>query len=233
MTSFIPFRSSTRGSRLLPLRTLMALGTALVVTPTSLFAGAQVQGSSEAVRIETQNTSIEEVLAALGDAFDLRYRSSTKLAKQLSGTYQGSLQRVVARVLEGYDFILRSDKGKIEITVLGTRNAAPAAAVGSPTSNPSKAAPIPAATPAAAAAPSKGTEQPAPTTPPPAPAANATVVSEGQSGLRSALAELSKVPGMNLVASARRPAGLAPNFTPNVPLPGVESSPAPIPAPGR
>jgi hypothetical protein len=183
---------------------MVGLAAALAVAPTSLLAEAQVQGTPEAVRIDTQNSSIEEVLTALGNAFELRYRSSANLAKQLSGTYEGSLQRVVARVLEGYDFVLRNNKGKIEITVLGTRGAAPAAAVASSTSNPPKTAPIPQTTPAAAAPPRKATEQPAPVTPPGAPDSKSIKVAEGQiPGLQPAgsPSDLSKVTGMNVLAA--------------------------------
>ena len=91
----------------------IALGAILAIGPTQVLAEAQVRGSPDAVRIETQNASIEEVLAALGGAFDLRYQSSANLAKQLSGTYEGSLQRVVARVLEGYDFVLKTDRKSV------------------------------------------------------------------------------------------------------------------------
>src|SRR5262245_32577714 len=209
MTSITSLAPRTRrGSRPFQLHSMMALAATLAVAPTSLLAEAQVQGSPEAVRIETQNSSIEEVLAALGNAFDLRYRSSAKLAKQLSGTYEGSLQRVVARVLEGYDFVLRNNKGKIEITVLGIRGAAPATAVASSTSNPPKAAPISPAMPAAAAPPNRATEeQPAPTTAPAAPTSKPIRVAEGQvPGLLQATeaTDLNKVPGMNVSGS---PAG--------------------------
>jgi hypothetical protein len=207
----------------------MALAATLAVAPTSLFAEAQVQGSPEAVRIETQNSSIEEILAALGNAFELRYRSSANLAKQLSGTYQGSLQRVVVRVLEGYDFVLRNNKGKIEITVLGTRGAAPAAAVAS---NPVKVSPTaPAAPTTPAAAPSKAVEQPAPATPPAASASNPMKVAEGQiPGLIPATEPtVSKIPGMNIVStpSDGQIRGLSPTDLNKIPGMNVVASPMP------
>jgi hypothetical protein len=207
----------------------MALAAALAVAPTSLFAEAQIQGSPEAVRIETQNTSIEEVLAALGNAFELRYRSSAKLGKQLSGIYEGSLQRVVTRMLEGYDFVLRSNKGKIEITVLGTRNAGPA--VASSASNSSKAAPSP-STPAPAAAPSRATEQ----APPSAPAAIPTRLAEGSvseiappmpvSDLRAAVPVPTPMPGSGTGPIPELIAGAA-----AVPAPTPSSGPALFPEP--
>jgi hypothetical protein len=239
LTSIVP--CTRRGSRPFQLRSMMALAAALTVAPTSLLAEAQIQGSPEAVRIETQNSSIEEVLAALGNAFDLRYRSSANLAKQLSGTYEGSLQRVVARVLEGYDFVLRNNKGKIEITVLGTRGAAPAAAVASATSNPPKAAPIPPAMPASAAPPNRATEQPAPATAPAAPTSKPIMVAEGQiPGLVPAKepSDLSKIPGMNVSASPTdgQVPGLVPAATPvdlsKIPGMNVVATPADAEIPG-
>jgi hypothetical protein len=206
-------------SRSFPLRGMMALAAALSVAPTSLLAAAQIQGTPDAVRIETQNSSIEEVLAALGNAFDVRFRSSANLAKQLSGTYEGTLQRVVARVLEGYDFIIRKNNGKIEITVLGIRGAAPGTAVASSASSAPKATPAPAAPVPAAAPTTKTTEQPAPTTPAPAPASKPIRVAEGQiPGLVPATepVDLSKIPGMSISAapSEGQTPGLVPSTSP-------------------
>jgi hypothetical protein len=228
-----PAPCTRRNSRRLQVRGVMALAATLAIAPTSVLAEAQVQGSPEAMRIETQNSSIEEVLAALGNAFDVRYRSSANLAKQLSGTYEGSLQRVVARVLEGYDFVLRNNKGKIEITVLGTRNAAPAA-VASTTSTPAKAAPNSTTGPAApAAAPSKASERPAPVTPPAVPPSGGLKVAEGPMPASSS-PESTKVAGLNLAAAM--PAGLTPTPAaaeggPIIPTPTPSSGSAPIPEP--
>jgi hypothetical protein len=239
MTTITPLAPCMRrNSRSLQFRSVMALAAILAVAPTSLRADARVQGSAEGVRIETQNTSVEEVLAALGDAFEVRYRSSAKLTKQLTGTYEGSLQRVVARVLEGYDFVLRTNKGKIEITVLGVRNATPGAAVASSPSNPPKAASIsPPAQPAAS--PSVTTERQAPSVPAPAPAASAvTTVAQEQvlpARAQAASSELTKFAEMRSAAPFPSGNGPVPELVPgppvDPPMPGPEpvSSPEPIP----
>jgi hypothetical protein len=235
MTSIKSLAPCTRrNSRRLQVRGVMALAAMLAIAPTSLLAEAQVQGSAEAVRIETQNSSIEEVLAALGNAFDVRYRSSANLAKQLSGTYEGSLQRVVARVLEGYDFVLRNNKGKIEITVLGTRNAAAPAAVASTASPAVKA--TPSNPPASSApAPTKPTEQPASTPPPSPPSSTATKVAEGPQPLPfsdpAKFAEMSPVAApMPGPMPGPAPIPEAPGEAP-VPVPLPSSGPAPFPEP--
>jgi hypothetical protein len=61
------------------------------------------------------------VLASLRDALKLEYRTSIQLDQSITGTYQGSLQRVLTRVLDGYDFILKNSSEKIELVVLGRK----------------------------------------------------------------------------------------------------------------
>ena len=56
-----------RGSRTVGVHAAVAIAAVLWVTPTTVFAGAQVHGSSEAVTIEAQNTSIEEILGVTNE----------------------------------------------------------------------------------------------------------------------------------------------------------------------
>ena len=147
------------GLPLVGARAAIVLGAALAIVPTTfVLADVQVSGSPEAISIEAKNTSIKEILAALGTAFDVHYQSSANLEKQISGTYEGTLQRVVIRVLEGYNVIVKTNKGRTEITVLGTRNAPAMAGA----STASKAAQIPPAPLASSA--SNAAERPAATT---------------------------------------------------------------------
>jgi hypothetical protein len=104
----------------------IVLGVALTTAPTSALAEALVHGSLEAVIIEANNTSIEEILAALSNAFDLHYRSMANLEKPLTGNYAGSLQKVMKHILNGYNFYVKTGNGVIEVTVLETSNATPA-----------------------------------------------------------------------------------------------------------
>jgi hypothetical protein len=104
----------------------ITVGVAVATVPTSVLAEAQIRGTVEAVSVETKNSSLKEVLAALSDAFDVHYRSVTDLERQINGTYSGSLEKVLKRVLEGYSFFVKTGDGGIELTVLESSNAAPA-----------------------------------------------------------------------------------------------------------
>jgi hypothetical protein len=94
------------------------------ILPTSAQAATKISGNAQAVSIQAQGSSIEEVLAALGQQFNLHYRSSADLKNRITGTYQGSLRSVVARLLEGHDFVMSSGPEGLVITVFGGGKAA-------------------------------------------------------------------------------------------------------------
>jgi hypothetical protein len=96
------------------------LTAALALSPLSAFAGAILSGTPQNVKIDAQNSSIEEILVMLGHHFNMHYSSSANLANQITGTYEGSIQHVVTRLLQGHNFIVKSSVGRIEVTVLGT-----------------------------------------------------------------------------------------------------------------
>jgi hypothetical protein len=101
------------------------LGVALATAPTAALADAQVRGSPEAVTIEARNTSVEEILKALSGAFDVHYRSSANLQMRVTGNYEGSLHRVMKRVLDGYSYFVKTADGRIDLTVLDAPRTAP------------------------------------------------------------------------------------------------------------
>jgi hypothetical protein len=73
-------------------------------------AEIQITGGSDAIKVEANEVSLEDLLIALNKAFGLQYRSSANLSRSVSGTFAGSLQQVVSRVLllEGYNFVSES-----------------------------------------------------------------------------------------------------------------------------
>ena len=131
MTSLATVPVRTIGSLNFGMRAAILIAAALAIAPTPVLAELQVRGSPEAVRIEARDTPVEEILAALSRAFGMHYRLSANLDKRLSGTYVGPLPRVVTRILDGYNFVLKTDNGSIAVTVLGTPNAAAAVPVSS------------------------------------------------------------------------------------------------------
>ena len=98
----------------------------LAVTPISAWADAKISGNPEAVSVDAQNSTIEEILTALGREFNVHVTSTANLTKQMTGTYEGSLRHVLARILNGYNTVVKSNAGQLEVTVFGT-DKAPAA----------------------------------------------------------------------------------------------------------
>ena len=82
------------------------------------YAQVQVSGQSDAVRIEATDATLREVLDALRANFNLRYRSDHALDTPLTGTFGGSLPRVAARVLDGYDFVIKITAQGIDVLVV-------------------------------------------------------------------------------------------------------------------
>jgi hypothetical protein len=98
-------------------------------------AGAvRVRGDAAAVRLDASHTTIADVLSALNTSFDMSYSSWIVLDEEINGTYTGSLRRVITRVLDGYNYVIKQDNAKLDIVVLGKRGerAVPVAAPADP-----------------------------------------------------------------------------------------------------
>jgi hypothetical protein len=63
-----------------------------------------------------------EVLAALGAAFDLRYRTSIDLNRPVAGTLRGPVSTVISSLLKDYDYVVKSSSAdRIEVIVIKLR----------------------------------------------------------------------------------------------------------------
>jgi hypothetical protein len=203
LTSLATVPVRTIGSPNFGMRAAILLGAALAIAPMPVLAEMQVRGSPDAVRIEARDAPVEEILAALSRAFGLHYQLSTNLDKRLSGTYVGPLRRVVTRILDGYNFILKTDNGSIVVTVLGT----PGAAAAVPVSSGPKVAGQPAAQPTAVGEDRADRARP--------PAATATAV-----------------PSVGLAEGPSFPTPAQPKSgSPPAPVPELRQSAAPAPTP--
>src|SRR5438105_1744348 len=92
----------------------------LMLTVSVAHAGVSEQGTPEFVRIEAENASIEDVLHALSDAYGLTYRSNIPLGKQVTGTYDGPLSKVLTRVLSGSNFVLTQNGKTLQLVITST-----------------------------------------------------------------------------------------------------------------
>jgi hypothetical protein len=97
-------------------------------------AEVRVQGQANDVRVEAHDATVAEILAALGERFALQYRGTTG-SRGLTVTFDGPLRRVVARALDGYNYVIRERGDRLEVIVLSTQSpyAVPAPPIAPPT----------------------------------------------------------------------------------------------------
>jgi hypothetical protein len=81
-------------------------------------AQVRVDGSPDAVHVEARDVPLQEVLAALQAKFNLRCRTDDALETRKTGVFDGPLQRVTARILDGYDFAMTVTPRGIDVLVL-------------------------------------------------------------------------------------------------------------------
>ena len=87
-------------------------------------AEIKIAGTPAAARIVADHDGIADLLAAMAAAFNVRYRASVPLDRVLSGTYTGSLGQIIARVLDGYSYVVRHEGDTAEIVVFARRGVA-------------------------------------------------------------------------------------------------------------
>jgi hypothetical protein len=90
-------------------------------------AATVVSGQPEDVQLSTENASTKEVLDALSAAFKITYKLPPNTGRDVTGVYSGTLRQVLARILDGNDYIVKVADNGIEVLVLGASGAASAA----------------------------------------------------------------------------------------------------------
>ena len=104
-----------------------ALGLACLVALSAAQADAEVRvdGGRDEMQVRVENDTVGHVLEALGHTVSLHCRSAAPLNKVIGGSFSGSLEQVLSRVLAGYDFVVRYNLRAVEILVVGKSGAAP------------------------------------------------------------------------------------------------------------
>jgi hypothetical protein len=87
-------------------------------------ADVHVEGTPAAVRVTTNQDTIADVLSAFAATFNIKYRTAIPLTAASNGTYSGSFGQVVARLLDGYSYVIKKDQDTTEIVVFGRRGEA-------------------------------------------------------------------------------------------------------------
>jgi hypothetical protein len=101
----------------------LVLGLAVLIAglarPPYARAETIITGVQDDLTLEAHDASIQDVLAALGTKFGLRYRNITAIDRRFDGTYEGSLHRVMTRLLDGSSYVMSTDGGHIEVIMVG------------------------------------------------------------------------------------------------------------------
>jgi len=90
----------------------------LCMTNGEAAATIAVDGKSNAVSLTVDEAPINEVLAALSAKFDLTYTPTPGLQRIVGGSYSGTLQEVLERILDGCDYVVSYSGDKIELKIL-------------------------------------------------------------------------------------------------------------------
>jgi hypothetical protein len=102
---------STRSTR------VVALVAAAIVCAT-MPAGAEVRVTDRGaggLTVEAHDATVHQILDALGQSHTIRFQASEALSRQVTGTFSGPLPRVLARILDGYDNVIRTTASGIQI----------------------------------------------------------------------------------------------------------------------
>lgn len=87
-------------------------------------AEVHIEGSPAAVRITTSYNTISDVLSAFAARFKVKYRTEIALDAVAGAAYSGSIREVISSLLDGYNYVVKSEQDRIEIVVFGKRGAA-------------------------------------------------------------------------------------------------------------
>ena len=92
----------------------------LNVSPAFGLDGIRLAGTADKLQLELTDATVRDTLAALQSAFDLKCRCPPALNRRVTGVYQGNIGRILSRLLDGYDFVIKtSPSGAIEVIIPG------------------------------------------------------------------------------------------------------------------
>jgi hypothetical protein len=82
-------------------------------------AEVQVEGNPAEVRVTTTRDTISDVLSAFGTTFNVQYRTAIPLDASALATYSGPLGQVISRLLDGYNYVIKTNRETTEVIVYG------------------------------------------------------------------------------------------------------------------
>ena len=111
---------------------LLAAAVLCVATPAAAKVRVTDAGADQLV-IEARDATVREILDALGQTHTIQLQNPEALSRQVTGTYSGTLRRVLSRILDGYDHVIRSTASGIQVDIVGAAKSAKVTTTGGPT----------------------------------------------------------------------------------------------------
>lgn len=107
-------------SRVLGLRAA-ALCACVVLASVTARAEFSIEGDVGSLRVEADRTPIEEIFTAITAIYGVSINAEKLPEQPVTGVYNGPLQRVIASMLDRYDYVLSVTPEAIEISYLQSR----------------------------------------------------------------------------------------------------------------
>lgn len=84
-------------------------------------AEVQVSGGADHIVLRARNATMAEVLSGIHSAVNISIVVTGSTSRQFTGTYEGSLRRVLVRLLGDENYVIKSDAVGIDIVIVGSR----------------------------------------------------------------------------------------------------------------
>jgi hypothetical protein len=111
-----------RAGQKLATRAAIALALLCALAPAAR-AEVRLESDAAGIRVTAINAPLGEVLAALKAKFPLRY-TAIAVDREVNGTFEGTLHRVVVRLLDGFDSVVSRSPEGVEIVKVAPRGTA-------------------------------------------------------------------------------------------------------------
>jgi hypothetical protein len=77
-----------------------------------------IEGDPHAIHLEARGVPLRQLLDTMQAKFNLHYRSDDALNSPVTGTFDGQLRRLVGRLLEDYDFVMKMTPEGLDVLIM-------------------------------------------------------------------------------------------------------------------
>ena len=96
-----------------------ALVLAVMGLSTPSHATVEIEGAASTLQVRASGDAISDVLTAISTVASVRYLTEIPRGVTITGTYSGSAEAVIARLLSGYSFAMRRTGELLEVSIYG------------------------------------------------------------------------------------------------------------------